>query len=153
MMFAMLALPITAGELSDNLLGQHALHEASKLGDLQGVKMLIEAEEDINLVDYRGWRPIHYAAKEGHKDIVEYLVENGADIHAKNNDGDRPIDCAVRGGHEGTIIYLVKKGAYEKSSLKHAYVRQAVVIGFTLSLMPSMLLCFYMRNWDRRCAV
>ena len=67
---------------SDN--GQTPLHIASRLGNLEAAKLLIDAEPDkneakwnINMPDSKGLTPLCYAAKvhQGREGIVRFLVE------------------------------------------------------------------------------
>ena len=56
---------------------------ASGCGDLERVKQLIEAGEDINQVDpMAGATSLHKACQGGHLEVVRYLVENGIHINA-----------------------------------------------------------------------
>ena len=75
-----------------NVLSQHKttfLFDA--LGDLEIVKILVEAGADVNC---RGYdpdmgeiTPLMYAVCWGHIDVVKYLVENGADVNAACKEG------------------------------------------------------------------
>ena len=54
------------------------LHEAAKTGDIDVVKVLIEAKADVNQANKGGNTPIYWAACNSHLDIVKALKTAGA---------------------------------------------------------------------------
>ncbi len=58
--------------------GQTALMLAAKLGNLDYVKQLIDADADMDLADYDGATALAIARRAGHKDIAGFLLESGA---------------------------------------------------------------------------
>ena len=60
--------------------GMTALHIASKQGNLQAVKAIIESKRiDINLQDDGGWTPLIWATEHKQKHVVDYLLSMGGD--------------------------------------------------------------------------
>ena len=51
---------------------------AAKKGNLELVKLLINAGASVNLSDNDGWTPLIAAAHKGHKEVCKALLENGA---------------------------------------------------------------------------
>lgn len=111
------------------------LIEASKVGDLETVKYLIENRADVRAENYYAFR---WAAYNGHYEIVKFLVSVGADIHSYDDYAFRSAACygrlemvkffvsiganihakndyAIRhasgNGHLETVKYLVSIGA------------------------------------------
>ncbi len=92
------------------------LHKACEHGNLEIVKLLIEAGADINIPskdqnEYKGATPLMYAVSFLNADIVEYLVEHGADVNAKA-DGVSVLEWAETDPETKPIAdYLKSKGA------------------------------------------
>jgi ankyrin repeat protein len=59
--------------------GQTALMLAVKLGKLDLVQHLTDADADMDLVDYEGVSALRMALKLGHEEIAAYLRSQGAD--------------------------------------------------------------------------
>jgi ankyrin repeat protein len=89
------------------------LETASKEGDLNKVKELIEQGADIHADDFA----LRWASYYGHLVVVKYLVEQGANIHALN-------DCAIRwaseNGHLDVVKYLKRVIKLRNISVKSA---------------------------------
>ncbi|HVE60331.1 MAG TPA: ankyrin repeat domain-containing protein [Chitinophagaceae bacterium] len=51
---------------------------ASKNGDLEAVKKMVEKCPELIYAQYNYTPPIHFAVREGHLDLVSYLLTNGA---------------------------------------------------------------------------
>ena len=81
------------------------LIEASKHGDLEKVKELVENGADIHAQDDHA---LCWSANNGQLDVVKYLVENGADIHAYNDDALR---LSAEKSNIDLVKYLVENGA------------------------------------------
>lgn len=73
------------------------LIEAAKLGKLEDVKTILDAEPGlIDSRDSEGATALHYAAFAGHCDVVRLLVERGADINARDSTfGATPAGWAI----------------------------------------------------------
>lgn len=64
-----------------------ALHFAAALGNVDCVKLLVEAAADVNLQDREGYSPLHMAAGYMHTSAMVALLEAGADPQLKDNNG------------------------------------------------------------------
>jgi ankyrin repeat protein len=77
--------------------GKSALHHAIDSHDNQTVRLLVEANADVNLRDRWGnnplWRAIYHTPEMS--DIVALLLDHGAQPAAKNNHGASPLDLAT----------------------------------------------------------
>ena len=67
--------------------GDTALHHATRNGDLEIVKQLVNGGADVNATTDNNHFPLYCAAGHGHVETTEYLVENGADLQARLSDG------------------------------------------------------------------
>lgn len=56
------------------------IHFACAGGNLNIVRMLYEANYNLNMEDYYGYKPAHYSAMAGTTDIMKYLWTKGANI-------------------------------------------------------------------------
>lgn len=94
-------------EMVEKEFGMNALIEASRGGNVEIVKMLIERGTNLHVQDHDGWTALHYACSRGYKDIVLCLVENGANVHFRSDDGDTPLqevkDCMEFGIDTGPL--------------------------------------------------
>ena len=72
-----------------------ALHKASRDGDLEKVKYLIQIGAQIEAQDNESWTPLHFAADRDHLEIVQYLIDHGAQIEAKTQIEQTPLIFAV----------------------------------------------------------
>ncbi|CAI2352450.1 unnamed protein product [Caenorhabditis sp. 36 PRJEB53466] len=76
--------------------GMTALHIAVAARNLDAVKLLIELECSIDLVDNEQRTPLHYAAEHGYPEIVEYLLSEGARNSTRDHIGATPAHYAAQ---------------------------------------------------------
>ena len=118
-----------------------ALHHAANSGAAELMKMLIEAEADLEATDIFGARPLDLAADKGHLlacrvllysgsqiekqggggsalhygihhvKIVRLLLEYGAQIQATEENLASPLHVAAEGGHLHTLALLLERNA------------------------------------------
>jgi hypothetical protein len=75
------------------------LHDASEVGDLEKIIILIDQiqnelgiEIDVNqTLDESGQTPLLLASGEGYPDIVDFLILNGANVNLASRDGTTPL--------------------------------------------------------------
>ncbi|HWF06887.1 MAG TPA: ankyrin repeat domain-containing protein [Bryobacteraceae bacterium] len=106
--------------------GLTALIFAAREGDLETVKLLVEAGADVNQASNYGWTPLLTATQNKNYLIGKYLLEHGADPNIANYGGWRPLYLAtdnrnIEGGdypirpadmdHLDFIKLLIDKGA------------------------------------------
>ena len=72
--------------------GDTALHHATRNGDFEIVKQLVNAGADVNAIADQGHFPLYCAAGHGHVETTQYLVENGADLQTRLSDGKTVIE-------------------------------------------------------------
>jgi len=75
--------------------GMTALVFAAREGDLDTVKVLVEAGADVNQKTNYGWTPLLTATNNKNYKIGKYLLEHGADPNIPNNGGWRPLYLAT----------------------------------------------------------
>ncbi|HEX4277248.1 MAG TPA: ankyrin repeat domain-containing protein [Bryobacteraceae bacterium] len=106
--------------------GMTALVFAAREGDLETVKILVEAGANVNQVTNYGWSALLTATQNKNYQIGKYLLDHGADPNIANNGGWRPLYLAtdnrnIEGGdypirpadmdHLEFIKLLIDKGA------------------------------------------
>ena len=77
-----------------------ALHAGASRGDIEIVRMLLEAGADANAKQEGGFVPLHSAAQNGNAPLVELLLKHGARADARNDKGKTPSDIAAEAGHK-----------------------------------------------------
>ncbi len=75
-------------------LGDSALAQAVRLGDVESVRLLLDAGADPDL-KAAGYTPLVLAALRGHARIVALLLKAGADPDRKAGDGNTPLTAAA----------------------------------------------------------
>ncbi|PIC30548.1 hypothetical protein B9Z55_021751 [Caenorhabditis nigoni] len=76
--------------------GMTALHIAVAARNLEAVKLLIELECSVDLVDTEQRTPLHYAAEHGYPEIVKFLLRQGARNSTRDNIGATPAHYAAQ---------------------------------------------------------
>lgn len=120
---------VSTPSISD-VFGNAALFWAAKENRLDIVRILVEAEANMNIANeeegFTGFTDgasvndedggydmtaIHYAAQNGQSAVVEVLVENGAWLESNYADEMTPLMLASQGGHCDTMLTLMNLGA------------------------------------------
>lgn len=109
-----------------NLSGENPLHEACSQGQIELIKLLIEAKADVNSRDkYNGYTPLIHASFGGDLEIVKLLIKTGADVNvAASTTDDTALAIASFHGHTKVVKLLLESGAdisvlniFEKTAL------------------------------------
>ncbi len=79
---------------------------ASANGNIDIVKLLLEANANIDITDDRGLTPLMAASQHGFNDVIKALLVYGADIYFKGNYGMNAIDLAKQNSMAETIELL-----------------------------------------------
>ncbi len=97
------------------------LNSLAETGKIDGVKLLLEHNVDVNLGNKVGETPLHVAAINGHTQIARLLVEHGADVSARRDycnwrsgncvPTDTPLHEAAKRGHRQIASLLIEYGA------------------------------------------
>jgi ankyrin repeat protein len=86
------------------------LHVASRVGNFEIVKRLVEMGADINAVGGTfDAAPLKTAASYGHADIVKYLISNGA-VFDTSEPFRNPLVGAIYNGHLNIVQLLIQHG-------------------------------------------
>ena len=89
---------------------ENELHRASREGDLEEVKKLVEEKHfnPLQKVGRNGWNALHYAARGGDVDVMKYFIEERQCNPASQDDhGWMPLHYAARNNHLELLRYLV----------------------------------------------
>ena len=85
---------------------------ASKKGDLERLRQLIQGGQNVNRGDSDGWTPLMEAAHNGHDQVVRELIRAGADVNGKDDINKlTALHLASRSGHFSVIKTLAEAGA------------------------------------------
>ena len=72
-------------------------------GDINAVKMFLDAGTDVNEKVQHGWTPLHETAVFGHAKVAKLLIANGADVNAW--DGyETPLDVSDDESEFATLL-------------------------------------------------
>ncbi len=90
-----------------DLWGRSALLHAVIRGDVESVRLLLDAGADPDLKS-AGFTPLGQAALRGHARIVELLLKAGANPDIKSNDGNTPLIAAASMNRVAVIRVLMR---------------------------------------------
>jgi len=91
--------------------GQPPLHVAIQEGQMEIVKLLLDAGASVESVGYHGWHPLHIAASLGNLELVDLLLERGADIRARSSTRQTALHKAASSGSIAVVRRLIEAGA------------------------------------------
>lgn len=96
-------------EVRDLLMGEAALLDAAKRGQLSRVKRLLTSQ-NVNCRDPEGRNStaLHLAAGYNNLEVAEYLLQNGAQVNAPDKGGLIPLHNAASYGHLDVAALLIK---------------------------------------------
>lgn len=97
-----------------NLGGATALHIASREGNYEIAKILIEGGANVNAVDNEGWTPLMRANLNGHHQIVDLLITKGANAGGLNNVGESVIMHATLANCDKCLNIMLEKLNFSK---------------------------------------
>jgi len=83
----------------------------ARYGELDDLKLLLEAKSDINHQDANGSNALHMACGNGHLDIVQYLCSQKAKW-TKNAGGNTPLHWCALNKHIPVAEYLLRTEPY-----------------------------------------
>lgn len=82
---------------------------AAQYGQLEVVRVLVEAGARINYDDARRTTPLHAAAEGGNIEVARFLLEHGADLTASSYQGTA-LHRAAMHGKLGMVKFLIESG-------------------------------------------
>jgi len=88
-----------------------AFRRAAEMGDLSGLKALLEKQADIDSRDAVGRTALMLATLHGQSNAVAVLLAYGADPNAADADGTTPLQAAKAGDHPAIVAALQRYGA------------------------------------------
>ena len=95
-------------------IGSEALFTAIENGDVEMVRLLVEAGADVNAAEgFGGNTPLHEAVEKGDAEMVKILVAAGADVEAEGFMSRTPLILAAEEG--ATEIMLILLGLDEST--------------------------------------
>jgi len=94
------------------------LYLSACMGDLVGIKDLVEQGADINSKDELGWTPLYWAVSMGRQEMTEFLISKGALVDIRTKNGRTPLRQAVQAGTVKLVKLLISKGAVVKAKDK-----------------------------------
>uniref|UniRef100_A0A8C2DB45 Ankyrin 3 n=1 Tax=Cyprinus carpio TaxID=7962 RepID=A0A8C2DB45_CYPCA len=83
------------------------LHVASKRGNANMVRLLLERGARIDAKTKDGLTPLHCGARSGHEQVLEMLLDRGAPILSKTKNGLSPLHMATQGDHLNCVQLLL----------------------------------------------
>ncbi|MBI4041400.1 MAG: ankyrin repeat domain-containing protein [Deltaproteobacteria bacterium] len=92
--------------VQDEKTGATPLHIAACEGHAAVVKVLVQANADINAQDKNGDTPLHFAVVWRKIEVMKVLIEANADRNIKNNHGSVPVEYARATGHQEAVDVL-----------------------------------------------
>ncbi|XP_049769343.1 poly [ADP-ribose] polymerase tankyrase-1-like [Schistocerca cancellata] len=93
--------------------GRTALHWASRRGDVEAARLLLEAGAAVDAREIKGKQrtPLHLAAEEGGAAVARLLLRATADPNARDCRGWRPLHLAAAYGQAEVAAALLDAGA------------------------------------------
>ncbi|CAG9987604.1 unnamed protein product [Clonostachys byssicola] len=88
-----------------------ALHEASARGDIEMVKLLLQAGSGIDEQEGKHGTALQAASKRGNLDLLPLLLGENAAVNAFGGQFGTALQAAVSSGHDHIIDTLLKAGA------------------------------------------
>jgi ankyrin repeat protein len=85
--------------------------DAARRGDLEAVRTLIQAREDVNAPGLDGTTALHWAVRANNLELVRVLIKAGAHVTASNRYGIAPLTLAAENGSAGAVEILLNAGA------------------------------------------
>lgn len=92
-------------------IGCTPLMHTAMIGDINVMKLLIDAGADVNRNDCKGNTALLISSQQVHGDIVKLLINSGADVNIPDETGNTALMMASEQGNENMIDVLLKSGA------------------------------------------
>jgi ankyrin repeat protein len=91
---------------ANNTMQVAPLHSAVAGQHLRIVRMLVEADAQVNVAQQKGFTPLHGAAHSGNVELVQYLLSHGAEVSARTAGGQTALDLALTQAHRKVVGLL-----------------------------------------------
>ncbi len=101
--------------------------EAAQRGDIEALKAVVSAGENINEQGTEGWTALHWAAGRGDTDCVGFLLEHGADVTLTGRDNRTALMVARAAARTEVVALLTAaekaKGVWKDPRSSKPYCR------------------------------
>ncbi|XP_047416186.1 cortactin-binding protein 2 isoform X3 [Sciurus carolinensis] len=91
--------------------GHSALYSAAKKGHTDCVRLLLNAEAQVDAADKNGFTPLCAAAAQGHFECVELLIAYDAHVNHAAARGQTPLYLACKNGNKECVKLLLEAGS------------------------------------------
>ena len=98
-------------DTADAILGGTPTAKAASNGFVDAIRVLAQANADVDKAGNDGATPAFLAARQGHADVLEVLGEAKADVNKSKIDGHTPVFMAAQEGHAKAVQALVRARA------------------------------------------
>jgi len=88
-----------------------SLCTASKEGDIETVRSLLDSGTDVNERDDVHRTPVFYASWRGRVEVAKLLIEYGADVNSQDGAGWAPLHTASKNGYLNVVWLLLDHDA------------------------------------------
>ena len=103
-----------------DFLGRSPMVESAKTGNIEIVKIFVEASLNKDIQDRYGKTALMEAAKLGYYHIAKYLLEQGASVNIRDRRGNGAHTCAIDNHHED-IAKMIQEYSQEGSVWMNQY--------------------------------
>ena len=107
--------------------GATMLREVCVGGDVETVRLLIQAGADVHAVTENGDTALRCASRCGHVNVARALLAAGADVDAANGDGSTVLHHAIGRGQADVMRMLL--GAYRETTIVPAVGDDCITAG------------------------
>jgi serine/threonine protein kinase len=97
--------------LPSRLIGGGSLYSAAQKGDVEAVKILLNATADVNAQGGLYGNALQAASRNGDEAVVRLLLDKGADVNAQGGLYGNALQAASQMGDEAVVRLLLDKGA------------------------------------------
>jgi ankyrin repeat protein len=91
--------------------GARSIHFAAYRGHVACLRLLIEANADLDVRDNEGNTALLFASNEDNLECAQVLIDNKADVNAAANNGTTPGHGAAHMGHSKCLDLLINAKA------------------------------------------
>jgi len=85
---------------------ERIIHVAASIGNMQVLRLALQAGQHVNSFSAKGETPAMLAAAAGHAETLRYLLRNQADVARKSRAGFTALEYAARNGHPEVVRLL-----------------------------------------------